>query len=713
MQYINSIRSLFGYQPPVAKDHSDLEEGLFFDAPEELMSEGPETEEVYYDCVEDCCDEGNECRPSYMTTDTAIKRVAGACIKAEPFIPQSYTYGDFERNQKRALSQHSTYETVSVCQGVFSGAEKKTMPKQTTLITNGKTLVASRFFPPTITLNAEQERLARESDLLIEGPLEASLVGYIMKKVHTLSGREFLLVRASNPTRNINTVLRRQRVIDTFVREKELYLELATILKAYKDNEQDFCSRLAPNATKLPGRIESSLKFALFTIPERMSLGKQLNEWIRENSMLITVNSTIKTSMEGFQAALLPVMTVGLGAYACAQVVSPAFSPETTAMIDSTASRYIGQAGIAFSAIQSLGGRATNGVAAGLAAAVTALRIDDTIGYFRADWNVKVTLQHKMVKVARCIRAMKDAYVALYRFPALRKRLEHLQKLENLVMSNDPKVQKMLEAIHSSTLDEEKNFFCLGPVLVAWNLLLDKKIRELVLEAIIAMAEIDANFALASAVLESTEEHPVSIPMIVEGDVAVFDATDVHFPPVSMLAGEGQKTCESIKLDPLTVLTAENGAGKTTFGISWINLILSTQSLGIAACAAGTKVSMFDTVITSKGISDTNGLSTHEAHQKFAADLILKLQRHPEQKMLLLLDELYQGTHESKGATALNELVNNLTRQHPERFKAVFITHIRDFATDDSYEATKLTTTKTADGKPSGILSEGVYQFDS
>ncbi len=679
-------------------------------------------------CNHLCCKEESNFHKLLTTTDNAIIPLVSRTAADKPFIPQSYNYIEFEENQKRAILQHSCRLTAEVYQTIFfqssnlEPSEDDLEPSEDDLepskddlelseddlVSNLAALTHCRFFPEVIGLRKEEtDKAIKESSFLME-PLLNSYVGFLLKDAFTVVGKEFLLVRGSNPTNQKTVLLNRQAAIRELVDNENFRTQLQNMLKTYGEFEDEFASRLTPDATKLPGRIEAYLKFSMIDIPD--SIGRQANTRIRENTKLLTINNYIKTTQDGFIPIFLAILALSLVEYTTSIVFPNLLASKSKAILAAFVARYIGQTGTGISALESTPNKETKIIACLLGAFIASVKAPDFFGYYKAEWNIKITLQNKMVRVAKCIRSMQFAYKLIKENGKFAERLEHFDKLEALIDSDNPKVQKMLDAIYSDSLDSESSIFNLGPVLVSWNLLLDKTVRQLVLDATIAMGEIDANITLANKVVCSTPEHSFCIPDFVDGEEAVFDVLGAHFPPVSSRSKNVAHMTAATFLTPLTILTAENGAGKTTEALKWINIPLSAQSFGIAACALGSRLSIFDNIMTSMGISDNNHESSQEAHERYAGELVEKMENHPNQKMFVLLDELFRTTHETKGASKLTELAEKLIEKS-NILKAIFITHFESFAKNSSVQAARYTTRKTADGKPSGILEEGVYEF--
>jgi hypothetical protein len=479
----------------------------------------------------------------------------------------------------------------------------------------------------------------------------------------------------------------------------------------YGQYEDDLSSRLTPDATKLPGRIESYLKFAMLDIPE--SMGRPLNAYIRESSILLTVNNCVKTAQDFLSVILLVIITVILVGYSLCLLFPQVFVDTTTQFLTAFVARYIGQKGAVISFLQSFESRNTKLFAATLGACIACAKAPDIFGYWRAEIQVKIALHKKMVRVAKCVRAMVKCYDLISRHSDLPGKLEHFENLKTLMLCEEAKVQKMLVAIASPSLDAPSSFgLHVGPAIVAWNLLLDKDFRQLVLAAIVAMGEIDAVLTLTQTVLRASPQHPFSLPVIVNSTEAILEVHSAHFPPVSALSSNTAHADTYLSVPPISILTAENGAGKTTFALAWMNILLSTQSFGIAACAVGTQVSVFDSIMTSMGVSDSNQESSHESHERYDQELVAAVTHHPEKKVFVLLDELYWGTHEEKGAAKLKALAHKLGGGvRARQLKIVFISHFRTFAQDETIDAVRYTTRKDWQQKPSGVLEEGVYDF--
>lgn len=663
-------------------------------------------------CQKACCKSNSNVGARPTSKGNAILPLASRCVSKKPFIPQSYNYKDFQENQQLAIGQKSLKSTVEIVQEVFSKSLNSKTEKEENLLTNPDALVNSRFFPVTVGLDTQEGELASQQDKFILGPLLDSFAGALLEDVKTVSGKESLLVRASNPTNKKEVIQGRQSAIRLLVADKQFRVDLQEALGAYAKNENDFCSRLTPDATKLPGRIENYLKFSLLDIPE--SAGKHINTFIRENATVLSVNNCIKTTQDACTAGLFVIIAIMLADYSASLVFPNLYSSASKLMIQAFVSRYIGQTGALISTLQAMPRTETKLTAASLGVMTAAAKIPDLFGYLKADMVVKMALQQKMVNVAKCIRSMRRVYELVQEKPELGAKLEEFDKLEKLMNSSNPKVKKLLDAISSSSLDAPSTFFGLGPVLVGWTLLLDKEVRQLVLESIVAFGEIDANLTLAQKIVESTPERPYCIPEIVEGDCALLDLKGAHFPPLSMHSTNSANKDAVIDLPPLSIITAETGSGKTTFSVSWMNILLSTQSLGIAACAEGSRVSIFDTISTSMGVTDNNVESSNEAHERYAEELLANLENHPDKKVFVLLDELFRTTHADKGSSKLSALAKKLA-EHSDRLKAIFITHFEEFANNSTVPATRYTTRKVmGDGNrmiPSGFLEEGVYEF--
>ena len=695
-------------------------------------------------CKQICCQDNSNFKAVYTPSDTATHPLVARSAGVKPFIPQSYNYTDFEINQTKAISQKSTRVTLEVVQQVYNTCaftctctcrcDSTTTSMGCTgtctcictcnLVTNHKVLENCRYSPGYVGLTQEETNVTQASsssrEIMLLGPVMNSVVGCLLSHARSICGQEFLLVRGSNPTNDKKILLNRQGVIHELIRDETVRIELDKLLVIYGEFEHEFCSRLTPDATKLPGRIESYLKFALLDIPE--STGRRINAYIRESTTLLSINNCIKTAQDLFNVVLLVAIAAVLFEYAISLLFPDMFVSSTKQALSVFVARYIGQTGATISALQSLDNVNAKLGAALCGALVACAKAPDLFGYWRAEMRVKITLQRKMVSVAKCLRCMVQSHSIIKATTKnemnLSGTLEQFDKLDKFVTSENPKVKKLLQAISSSALDTPARFgLHFGPVIVAWNLLLDNAVRDLVLKAIVAMGEIDAALTLTNRVLHSTPHLPFSLPIIVDSEEAIFDVQGAHFPPVSTLSANKAHACQAINLPPVSILTAENGAGKTTFALAWMSVLLSTQTFGIAACHPSSQVSIFDCIVTSMGVSDSNQESSHESHERYDRELVAKLQNHSGKKIFVLLDELYRGTHEVKGAAKLSALAKRLS-VHRKTLKAVFITHFESFALDESIEAVRYTTRKetlwTSEGvhsKASGVLEEGVYNF--
>lgn len=694
-----------GYETLPFGDESFLEEGNSRYQSIEIVNSFLKADSKCQLCISACCADNSNFKEFYTTTDNAILPLVGRSAGQKPFIPQSYNYQDFEKNQIKAIGQKFLRLTLEVVQTVFAQGYKDVSNKNNNLVSNQKVLQNCRFFPEYKGLNQEEIIAASEGEIILPGPLLESVIGCLAQETNTICGQEFLLVRGSNPINNKHSIRNRQSVIRKLVCDESLCTELQNALKIYGRYENDFCSRLTPDATKLPGRIESYLKFALLDIPE--SVGRPLNAYIRDSTTLLSANNCIKTVQDGVAILLLCIIASALLLYISCLLCRGLFSPSLRAALARFVARYIGQTGAAISLLESLDSTASKTAASVLGLVICLAKAPDSYGYWRADMSVKIALQAKVAAVAQCIRAMQRVHRLLGDRPDLAAGLEQFQHLHRLVGSDNSKVQKLLAALHSPTLDAPSQYFHFGPVIVAWSLLLDKEVRQLVMDAILAMGEVDCDLTLARRVVGSTAQRPCCLPILVDGDEAVLEIDGGDFPPAQCVFRNN-----SLALPALSILTAENGAGKTTFALSWMNIVLSTQSLGVAACGPNTRLTVFDSVMTSMGVSDNNLESSHQSHERYHRELLAKIDNHPGHKVFVLLDELYRGTHEEKAATRLKELANKLNLKS-KQIKIIFITHFKTFAQDPTVTATRFTTRKNDHNKPSGVLEEGVYEFQT
>jgi len=285
------------------------------------------------------------------------------------------------------------------------------------------------------------------------------------------------------------------------------------------------------------------------------------------------------------------------------------------------------------------------------------------------------------------------------------------------------KVAELRKTIETATRDKDK-------VEAELRVLNEQvpEVKRLILDAMIAMGEIDGNLTLAEKVLNSTLDAPYSILDIPREGTAAFSINRGHFPPVSPEALVEQSKVESgdivpmmplssIDLPPISIITAENGAGKSTFALNWINNILARQSLGVVPCGESSEFPIYDRVISSLGVTHTNLKSSFEMTDEFVKQVLVELKGNPEMKFFLVFDELYRDTDPEKSTTRLTAFATKLRELHDENpnFTAVFITHSDQFAKSQQGK-TKVghyTTTKTAAGRPSGILEPGLYKFSA
>lgn len=116
-------------------------------------------------CQNSCCKNKSNVGARPTSKGNAILPLSSRCVTKKPFIPQSYHYKDFQKNQECAIGQKSLKSTVEIIQQVFSKSLNPKTGKAKNLVTNPEAIVNSRFFPVTVGLDTEEERIAFERDV--------------------------------------------------------------------------------------------------------------------------------------------------------------------------------------------------------------------------------------------------------------------------------------------------------------------------------------------------------------------------------------------------------------------------------------------------------------------------------------------------------------------------------------------------------------------
>lgn len=127
----------------------------------------------------------------------------------------------------------------------------------------------------------------------------------------------------------------------------------------------------------------------------------------------------------------------------------------------------------------------------------------------------------------------------------------------------------------------------------------------------------------------------------------------------------------SIKIDGKTVITGDNGSGKSTFLKSIGNLIIINQIGSFIPCKYA-ELSLFDKIFTKFNSIE----SLKNKRSAFMSDVLQINQAfyYGTSNSLLLVDEFGKGTNIIDGVSLLFSLINNL-----DRFLCIYITHFQEF----------------------------------
>lgn len=709
----------------------------------------------------------NTATPDFYPINQSVKILTSRSVADPKASPQSYDWASFKRNQVEFMTSWSLGEVL----GVLGSAFTRTLGKETQdpkLCSNERTIISSRFLPEEVKPSDLQMETARNANTLVDITWKDSVAGAFIENTATYCGKLSLLLKAANPTSNGEVLERRGELIAQLAQNPELRGQLQQEIHTYATSETRLLNQYDPKGpgTKKPGRLEPILQPPIFKtlIPETWS------EKFRKTPWLITVNDAFKTGKDLFTTA----SKIAAGAFTIwlsKNFIEGKYNDHLASYENLAA----GTAGGVQALAQSVHSRAVVTFAGPVLGVDTISEGLTSAGYNWADAAVKRTMQHVMVDVVAPIRSMKKIYDILKDTDYINQ-LEHFDKLAALMENEEPEVQRMLSIVSSSTLDSKTllGLFRAGPVFCGWDIIqgdtatekartdealkaVDAEIKEakqalknattdedakkakadkakaegkkktitervpevkrLILEAMIAVGEIDGILTLADTVSNANNtSSPWSVLELDnnENSQETFHVEGAHFPPIAADSPNNrQASWPSIDLAPITLITAENGAGKSTFGLNLINHILARQSLGVVPCKESSTFPIYDRVISSRGFKDSNTQSSFEITDAFVNDVMNEIKKNPDKRFFLLFDELYRDTDQNKGAARLIKLEQFLQEQHAAcpNFTAIFITHCPGFANSDEVKAEKLTTKKTADGKPSGILEPGIYTF--
>ncbi len=476
-----------------------------------------------------------------------------------------------------------------------------------------------------------------------------------LDRTYTQVGRLYFDHRLANPISDIQIIQARQEVTQEFINSSLAHI-LEPLFQELKESEEHILGFFA----KRPVEIDSRFLALKFTAG-----GKELNKRVNQYSAIVSLSAAIKTTESGLSALLKAATVVAMPLYALSLtgLLEESANEVLNEALEEFANRTAITSGVTLGLMQAIGGPTLRAGAAITAAGVTVSSVPATFGYFSANLNVEAYVQNKLVVVARYFRAMEKIYTLLTSIEAISSRLEHFEKLKSFFQN--PDLQYLFSLLRSRTFNAKASYlFLRGPVVLVWEYFTREFVITEFEKAFLAIGEIDTFLSVTRLMAESDIEGncPYCFPKYVEnksGEKPFISVIGLHNPLVPFVPECSEDLIKlGLHSSQNLLLTAPNTSGKST-KIRALAYLAALQGLGIAP-AKEVSGSLFDLVISSKGLMDSSQQSLHQSYLNFSNQLLAKLEQSPDKNVLVLLDEAFTTTESKDGASFLKGLLDLL-----------------------------------------------------
>ncbi len=605
--------------------------------------------------------------PSFAkrTTIDQIGQIFSLRVPNPRSIPsEHYDYKAFDTRFRSLLEQvpiHTQLEAVEriLKHVLLQESEGSIMDLQTAL--DLKILPAGESYSP------DELQEAQEANRCVSRHVDDKFLADELDRTFTHLGRFYFDYLLTNPTNNAITIYSRQAVAKAFA-ESSLRLSLETLFEDLQRNEEHVLGFFAERPVVVAGRFRH-LRFT--------AGGDAFNKTVNQYSPVVTLSAALKTTEAGLAAILKVGAAIALPLYALS--LTGVMSETSKESLENFADRTVASSGTLNALVQYLGNPLLKGGVALAAVAVSASSINSSFGFFLADLHIESYVQNKLVVVAHYFRSLERIYELLASNEEITTHLKHFDKLTAFMKNKQ--LQYLFYLLRSSTFDSKAScMFCRGPVVIGWELMSSDTVKVEFEKAFLAIAEIEALLSIARLKVESQQEGARSFcfaEYVVSetGNTPFIKVENLSNPVIPFHLGDSTDTLFlGIKTAQNLLITAPNTSGKSTKMRS-LAYLAALQGLGIAPAKAA-QLSIFDWIVTSKGLTDNNEQSLHQAYLSFSADLIKKIDANPEKKVLVLLDEAFTTTESHDGAAFLMGLLDLL--QDKKNTMVVVASHFKE-----------------------------------
>lgn len=547
-------------------------------------------------------------------------------LKEEKALSSSFFQGDpmtfVERYRTTLLSASRTMEAAFKILGRAEGA-------------NGKRSIIN-------------QRTWDDLNLIGQGDCQSDpCVGSVINHTNTQIGKGYLLGQIARPICDKIKILKRQSIIQSFVKDDQLTEGLHQLLEGMKGGEEQLLTFWS-GPMEVPGSIHS----------QYFKYSDAINRILNRHTFFLEINSALHTFKKLSSAATQAISIVLL----------PLFALQLTGIVASSqfvrhfAIRLIGNSGPLYALVSLIPSHLIQGITAVVGGVFAAINLEARLKWTKADLEVEALIQQKLVDVAHYYRGMKLLRNQLLKNPSIKSKLEHFKKLDDFF--DNKKLSPLFVLLESRTFDRKAQFFFRkGHVLLTLSLLQEDSVKKQFEQALMAVGEIDAFMSMATLYkTHQGKENAYCFPEIIDGDAPVIEMTDFWNP--LLIQQNGPLVTNSLHLNHHALITGANGGGKSTSLKSIAIALVLFQSYGIA-CAKKMRSTLYRNLTSSMNISDDikGNRSLYQVQVdvvKGLIDVLKRFKKEGEGLSFALLDELFTGTKSDVGEALAYATVERL-----------------------------------------------------
>jgi len=578
----------------------------------------------------------------FSYADIAKQNLVTIAGKTDPKIPHS-TMGDpvkFIARQRAILLEIPERVQKTVAFQILANAEKG----QET---------------PTSTVD---KTTWRDLDILSGSEKNPEVyLGSLINRTNTELGKTYLLGTIARPTANIALLKNRQHVVKELIGNTELFKELETLFQEMKKTESQLLS-FWNTALTLPGTIHN----------QYWKFNKRIDEKLNNSRVALDIKASWMGMQKALTATIQTVSAVALPLFGLYKMVELTTSNDlqTPELLQNYATHFTGTAGPIYALISFFKNPIASAGASFTAGAVTALSLESTLMWTKADLSMDAIIQNKLVSVATFYKKMLSIHDLLCENPSFAEHLEHFKDLDDVLNSEDENLNKLFDALESNTFSSESSFFfSRGNVLLAFKLLEEKEVQSQLEKALTAVAEVDMYLSIAKLHQEfSSERVKFCFPNYVENSQAPVIKLRKFWNPfvepnivvrnsVSLGRGTGSNNA---------IITGPNSGGKSTVMKSVALTIFLGQSIGIAP-AKEMEFTPFAHLSTYMDITDdiSNKTSLFQSEVDRSINLHKIIKQLPNGSFsFTMFDELFSGTSPKEGMSIAYAVAEKLGKLH-------------------------------------------------